>query len=134
MKIEKNAKLLMIGDSITDANRTKPAGEGLFDALGKGYVSLVDAFLTASAPATRHPRGQPRHRRQHACATSRRAGNQDVTAHRPDWLSIMIGINDVWRQFDTPLQTDWQVPPEEYAATLGRTRRADAALPSRAWS
>ena len=24
----------------------------------------------------------------------------DVLDLRPDWLSVMIGINDVWRQFD----------------------------------
>ncbi|MFN8378973.1 MAG: GDSL-type esterase/lipase family protein [Anaerolineae bacterium] len=27
----------------------------------------------------------------------------DVTALNPDWLSICIGINDVWRQFDARL-------------------------------
>jgi lysophospholipase L1-like esterase len=42
----------------------------------------------------------------------------DVLDLRPDWLSIMIGINDVWRQFDTPLQSEWQVPIDEYAETL----------------
>lgn len=25
---------------------------------------------------------------------------EDVLEHEPDWLSIMIGINDVWRHFD----------------------------------
>ena len=43
---------------------------------------------------------------------------QDVTAHRPDWLSVMIGINDVWRQFDSPRQTEWAVLPDEYEKTL----------------
>jgi len=32
----------------------------------------------------------------------------------------MIGINDVWRQFDSPLQTEWHVSLEEYRATLER--------------
>ena len=45
MKLQAGQKLVMIGDSITDAERVKPDGEGLFGALGKGYVSLVDAFL-----------------------------------------------------------------------------------------
>lgn len=26
----------------------------------------------------------------------------DVLKLKPDWLSIMIGVNDVWRQFDSP--------------------------------
>lgn len=30
----------------------------------------------------------------------------------------MIGINDVWRQFDSPLQSEWQVLPDEYRSTL----------------
>jgi lysophospholipase L1-like esterase len=42
----------------------------------------------------------------------------DVLALQPNWVSIMIGINDVWRQFDLPLQPECHVYPEEYAATL----------------
>jgi len=37
---------------------------------------------------------------------------------KPDWVSIMIGINDVWRQFDIPLMTEIHVLPAEYEATL----------------
>ena len=44
-------KLVMIGDSITDADRVKPIGEGLFNPLGTGYVTFVDAILTAFMPA-----------------------------------------------------------------------------------
>lgn len=50
MKLERNDRLVMIGDSITDCDRTKPAGEGLFDPYGKGYVNLVKAFLDARHP------------------------------------------------------------------------------------
>ena len=117
MLIAKNSKLLMIGDSITDAGRTRPAGEGLFDALGKGYVSLVDALLTAGDPGlgirvVNQGNGGDTVRNLKA------RWDADVLAHRPDWLSIMIGINDVWRQFDCPRQTEWHVYPEEYEATL----------------
>ena len=42
----------------------------------------------------------------------------DVLALTPDWLSIMIGINDVWRQFDSPKQTERHIGPEEYETTL----------------
>lgn len=38
LKIEPNSKLLMIGDSITDCGRAQPVGEGMNDALGRGYV------------------------------------------------------------------------------------------------
>jgi lysophospholipase L1-like esterase len=50
MKLQNGQKLLFIGDSITDCDRGKPAGEGLFGALGKGYVSYVDALLQAVYP------------------------------------------------------------------------------------
>ena len=40
--------------------------------------------------------------------------DRDVVALKPDWVSICIGINDVWRQFDMPAMPDRQVSPEEY--------------------
>lgn len=43
---------------------------------------------------------------------------RDVLDLRPDWLSVMIGINDVWRQFDNPRRPEIHVGPEEYEATL----------------
>jgi len=50
MKLQKASKLVMIGDSITDAGRTRPVGEGLFDPLGRGYVCMVNAVLGAVYP------------------------------------------------------------------------------------
>jgi lysophospholipase L1-like esterase len=41
-------------------------------------------------------------------------------ARAPDWLSIMIGINDVWRQFDTAVPKDQQISVEEFSGTLER--------------
>lgn len=117
MIIQHGSKLVMIGDSITDSGRTRPIGEGLFDAAGSGYVSLVDGFLIASHPA-------------HGirvvnvgCAGNtvrdlKSRWQTDVTDLEPDWLSISIGINDVWRHFDTPLQPEWHVPLDEYTHTL----------------
>jgi lysophospholipase L1-like esterase len=37
---------------------------------------------------------------------------------KPDWVSVMIGANDVWRQHDLPKQKEIHVLPEEYSATL----------------
>ena len=53
MKLQPNSKLVMIGDSITDCERARPVGEGLFEVLGKGYVSFVDGLLTAHYPEHR---------------------------------------------------------------------------------
>lgn len=126
MLLQPYAKLVMIGDSITDANRTKPGpSEGLFDPLGRGYVTMVDALLGAVYP--------------HLGIRVINVGNSgntvvdlkarwetDVLNLKPDWLSVMIGTNDVWRQFDLPKQTDGHVSPETYESTyddlLSRTR------------
>lgn len=117
VRLDKNSKLVMIGDSVTDTGRTQPVGEGLFDAPGRGYVSNVQALLGAVYP-------------EHAIRVVNQGigGNtvrdlkarwqRDVLDLRPDWLSVMIGINDVWRQFDSPLQTEIHVAPDEYEQTL----------------
>lgn len=117
MLIPPNTKLLMIGDSITDCNRAKPVGEGLFEALGKGYVCLVDALLQATYPA-QHIRVVNMGTSGNTIRDLKARWQTDVLDLAPNWLSIMIGINDVWRQFDCPLQSEWGVPPEEYERTL----------------
>ena len=117
MKIKPGSKLVMIGDSITDSERARPNGEGLFQALGKGYVSLVDGLIHSS-----HPEYRIRVVNMGCSGNTVRdlktRWQADVLDRKPDWLSIMIGINDVWRQYDTPLQTEWQVPLAEYEQTL----------------
>ena len=119
MKLAKNSKLVMIGDSITDAGRAQPAGEGLFGALGAGYVSLVDAILGAVRPDL-----ELRIVNQGTSGNTVRdlaaRWQRDVLDRNPDWLSIMIGINDVWRQFDSPRQPEIHVLLDEYQETLDR--------------
>jgi lysophospholipase L1-like esterase len=45
---------------------------------------------------------------------------EDVLDRKPDWLSIMIGTNDVWRQYDTPFIKDWHVYADKYKVTLSQ--------------
>lgn len=117
MKLAKNDKLLFIGDSITDCERKRPIGEGLFQGLGKGYVSFVDAVLN-----TLHPELGIRVVNMgtggHTVRDLKARWNTDVVDLKPDWLVIMIGINDVWRQFDQPFITESHVYIEEYESTL----------------
>jgi lysophospholipase L1-like esterase len=117
MKLDKSDKLVMIGDSITDAGRTQPVGEGLFEALGRGYVAQVDALLGSVYPAL----GVRVVSMGSSGNTVRDLANRwqgDVLDLQPDWVSVMIGTNDVWRQFDSPGRTETHVGPEEYARTL----------------
>ena len=42
----------------------------------------------------------------------------ETQAVNPNWVSICIGINDVWRQFDSPAIPDVAVLPDEYRDNL----------------
>jgi len=117
MRIEKGSRLLFIGDSITDAGRARPVGERSFSQLGTSYVSLVDSLLGAFCPA-RDIRVMNAGTSGNTVRDLKARWQADVMDLKPDWLSVMIGINDVWRQFDCPLQKEIQVLPEEFRSTL----------------
>lgn len=117
MKLAKGSKWVMIGDSITDAGRTRPVGEGLFDPLGRGYVCFVNALLGTVYP------GHGVRVVNMGCSGNtvrdlKARWQTDVFDLKPDWVSIMIGINDVWRQYDLPLQPENHVLIDEYERTL----------------
>jgi lysophospholipase L1-like esterase len=118
MLIAPKSRLVMTGDSITDAGR-QPSGEGLFEAIGKGYVALVDALLNSAWPELKI-RVVNRGNSGNTVRDLAARWDHDVLALQPNWLSIMIGINDVWRQFDQPHMTHTHVYPEEYRATLDK--------------
>ena len=44
--------------------------------------------------------------------------DRDIVELNPQWVSICIGINDVWRQFDVPACRDYAVSVEEYEKNL----------------
>ena len=119
MIIQPDSKLILIGDSITDCDRARPIGEGSLGALGNGYVSFLDGLLTA-----RYPDYRLRVVNMGVSGNTVRdlqdRWQTDVLDLKPDWLSIFIGINDVWRQFDAPLQSESQVPLDAYARILDR--------------
>ena len=117
MKIAPHSKLVFFGDSITDCERARPVGEGLFGAVGKGYVALVDSLLGAIHPG--HAiRVVNMGTSGHTVVDLKARWQTDALDLRPDWLAVMIGVNDVWRQFDLPRQTELHVLPDVYARTL----------------
>lgn len=102
--------ILLIGDSITDCGRRDEDAP-----YGRGYVSLLRAFTTARYPDARLTwtnRGISGNTVRHLAGR----WEADALAPRPDWLSVMIGINDVWRAFDGHPEN--AVPLEEYTDTL----------------
>ncbi len=114
--------LLFIGDSITDCGRIRPVG--LRQGLGDGYVQLVRSLFSVN-----HPDSIIRFLNTGISGnriTDLKARWQtDVLDLKPDWLSIMIGINDVWRQFDDPSDPQpvtLDVYEETYRGLLKETR------------
>ncbi|SEO17054.1 SGNH/GDSL hydrolase family protein [Paenibacillus sp. OV219] len=117
MRLTSKDKLVMIGDSITDCERARPVGEGLFGAIGKGYVSVVDALLSSTYPEL-GIRVVNMGSSGNTVLDLKERWQTDVIDLKPDWLSIMIGTNDVWRQYDSPTIPEQHVYLEEYEATL----------------
>lgn len=116
MLLEKDSKFMLFGDSVTDMNRL-PAGEGLFEALGTGYPADLNSLLTIGYPEYRIRvinKGVGGNTSRDLVARF----DQDVRPYRPETLTILIGINDVWRQFDSPLMAEAAVQPEEYRQNL----------------
>ena len=103
--------LLFVGDSITDCRRERPVGHRS-GGLGNGYVYLVDCLLGAALPEA------PVHVLNTGvsgdCVTNLQTRWQsDVLDLNPDWLSIMIGINDVWYKFESKPGKE-EVDPEKF--------------------
>ena len=98
VKITPGSRLLFIGDSVTDCGRLRPVGRGSQHALGTGYVAEVSTMLEPFV------KGRPIQITNMGVSGDTvvdlaRRWERDVLAREPNWLSVMIGINDVWRQF-----------------------------------
>lgn len=113
MLFENEDRIVFAGDSITDMGSELPVGEGLFDNVGRSYVRVVENMLVAW-----YPELNIRVTNSGISGDTSRMllerFDRDVVSLNPDWVSICIGINDVWRQFDTPAMKDTHVLPDEY--------------------
>ena len=117
MLLRKNEKLVMIGDSVTDVGRARPVGEGLFNAHGTGYPAMVDALLRCAYPELQLRTVNMGTSGDNVLNLKAR-WQTDVFDLQPDWVSVLIGINDVWRQFDLPQMPEAHVLPVDYERTL----------------
>ena len=117
--------LLFIGDSITECMRQSVA-----PPLGAGYVQFAHVMLAARHPSlevTFLNRGID----GETVLDLERRWERDVVAQRPDWLFVMIGVNDVlYRHVGD--QRERAVDDATYAATLERlVRRTQDATDAR---
>ncbi|HLQ98284.1 MAG TPA: SGNH/GDSL hydrolase family protein [Candidatus Dormibacteraeota bacterium] len=106
MKIKPNEKVIFIGDSITEDGRFEDSKE-----MGNGYVRLIDDYIKARYPSNNIQiinKGIGGNR----VTDLKNRWEEDVIQQAPDWVSISIGVNDVWRRLDNP--TIEQVYPTEF--------------------
>ena len=121
MKIKSGQTILFIGDSITDCGR-----RAADRPLGNGYVKMFSDMLIIRQPKraiTIINKGIG----SDVVTGLRDRWQDDVLRHKPDWLSIKIGINDLYRTLrDNPEP----VPPALYLeAYEDIIARAKSALP-----
>jgi lysophospholipase L1-like esterase len=100
--------LVFAGDSVTDCGRrTDPDGFGdgyvrtLYDDLGQRRPRIVNAGISGNRAVDLAVRW-----------------SEDVLAHQPSLVSILIGINDTWRRYDEDDPTTAESFEESYRAML----------------
>ena len=111
--LKPNSSIVFIGDSITDADRFEPA----YRPFGYGYVHFVAYRLLAKYPEYNI-----------SVINTGISGDtirdldyrweKDCLSHKPDILSVLVGINDVFRQYTGAL--DMAVLLDEYQLTYKR--------------
>ena len=117
MIFEHGDRIVFAGDSVTDMGSACPVGDQGGENLGRSYVRIIDNMLAAWYPE-----------RIIAILNAGISGNtsrdllarwdRDILGCSPMWVSICIGINDVWRQFDMPAYPQCAVAPDDYAANV----------------
>lgn len=118
-------KIVFTGDSVTDAGRVRPVGEG--QGIGAGYVRKIDNLLNVVYPERRlwivntGVSGD-------TSLTLKARWQEDVLNLKPDWVSMMIGVNDVWRQFDLPGIPGYHVSLDKYTEAV--SEMIERTLPS----
>jgi acyl-CoA thioesterase-1 len=111
MNAERNSTLtaLFTGDSITDSGRvTDPSG-----FLGAGFVRRIGQLAPGLWVVNSGVSGD-------RTADLRRRVDADVIDRRPDILTVLIGVNDMWRRYDSGLTTTPEEFESNYSAVLDR--------------
>ena len=119
--MEQNKKMVVLfqGDSITDAWRSRE--NGIEHNRGSGYPTMVSAVLGLREPNT------------YICLNRGNSGDRVVDLYarwkrdclnlKPDVLSILIGVNDVWHEFDYHNGVEAEKFELVYNLLLEETRR-----------
>jgi len=120
-----NSVILFQGDSITDAGRDRGREKNANDgrALGSGYACFAAAQLLAERPAAGlkiYSRGISGNK----VFQLAERWEADCIALKPDVVSILIGVNDIWHRLNGQYNGTVEVYEKDYRALLERTRQA----------
>jgi len=116
MLLQPNDHVLFYGDSITDAGRRAETNNN--GGMGVGYAALCAARLLARFPEynlTFTNRGISGNR----VYDLERRLEDDVLNLKPTVVSILIGINDTWRHYDSNIKSPIEDFRESYRRLLG---------------
>ena len=123
MIFEKMDHIVFAGDSITDMGCSTSAGNNLGDGYVRTAMNMIYAFYPET-PVRITNAGISGNTSRDLLAR----WDRDILDQNPDYVSICIGGNDVWRQFDMPAFPDIAVMLPEYESNLRemirRTRNA----------
>jgi acyl-CoA thioesterase-1 len=112
IELKSGDTVLFIGDSITDADRNDLAHK----PFGFGYVHFVANHLLGKYP-TYNLNIINTGISGNTIRDLKSRWQKDCLDHNPDTLSILIGVNDVWRQFATEDELPYAVLLDEYETT-----------------
>ena len=112
IELKANQRILFIGDSITDADRLDRA----YQPLGNGYVHFAGNMLFAKYPKL-NPEIMNRGISGDTTRGMKVRWETDCIEQKPDVLSVLIGINDLWTQHAGSEYMPYAVYPDEYEFT-----------------
>jgi lysophospholipase L1-like esterase len=115
LQLRANDTILFIGDSITAAERHRQ----VCGPLGFGYVHFAGNFLLARYPqldlkiVNTGVSGDTLH-------DMKQRWEKDCLAHRPNVVSVLVGVNDAWQLTMEPQHAPSASTPHEYEVTFGQ--------------
>jgi lysophospholipase L1-like esterase len=122
--LAKDNVILFQGDSITDAGRNKE--DNSFNnprALGSGYAVLAAAALLEKYAALQLKIYNKGISGNKVFQLAER-WDKDCLDLKPDVLSILIGVNDIWHKLNGQYNGTPEIYKRDYIALLERTRKA----------
>jgi len=114
--LDRGSTVLFQGDSITDAGRDRKNPQ----SLGQGYAMMAASWFSALYPERNvrfYNRGISGNRAKDLLGR----WDEDCLALKPDWVSILIGINDTWRRYDSNDPTEVESYAQSVRTILTRT-------------